>query len=463
MAQRVEAYKVKDFKSSKPCVSRRRVTLRTFKPSRLHVESPVRKDFENRSSGSKLPKWDWDIEGIDLTRGLLERTSQAPRRAKASPMSKRSRDLSPQPQPWSKRRPLDKDTPYFGHADTYRPFYGSNATDASSPSAKNRRDSSFSTSSSSRDREVHDVGKSRLDNRHGQPKRPMQQSQQTHTSTAKVSFERRHESAYAATKRPSGADGHQNHADSTNVSFDYSGVPRGPRARPRLPQAPDHQQKLYRTALDGKHAGVISQEELLKIKEQPHIFIASSHLPFLPTTIPHLQRRVLRDPLASATVKADVSGYYLVFPATEFGKERLKLCYEQYNKSPMFGEYTLHMEAFVHGQTTEGELPSEIGGDLLQTTTKPQSSPESRLGRPVAPVGGPAASHLRPKADDEVSTSSTAVPSEISSGTTSAKSHCAECKNSHFPPYNPKHGCSTCWRYYHSNCRKPQARINEDL
>ncbi|KAH7043849.1 hypothetical protein B0J12DRAFT_192908 [Macrophomina phaseolina] len=326
-------------------------------------------------------------------------------------MSKRSRDLSPQPQPWSKRRPLDKDTPYFGHADTYRPFYGSNATDASSPSAKNRRDSSFSTSSSSRDREVHDVGKSRLDNRHGQPKRPMQQSQQTHTSTAKVSFERRHESAYAATKRPNGADGHQNHADSTN----------------------------------------------------PHIFIASSHLPFLPTTIPHLQRRVLRDPLASATVKADVSGYYLVFPATEFGKERLKLCYEQYNKSPMFGEYTLHMEAFVHGQTTEGQLPSEIGGDLLQTTTKPQSSPESRLGRPVAPVGGPAASHLRPKADDEVSTSSTAVPSEISSGTTSAKSHCAECKNSHFPPYNPKHGCSTCWRYYHSNCRKPQARINEDL
>jgi len=70
-------------------------------------------------------------------------------------------------------------------------------------------------------------------------------------------------------------------------------------------------------------------------------------------------------------------------------------------------------------------------------------------------------SGLHPKADDEISVSSSAAFSDVSSRSSRKDSYCRKCPKdiaSNSPLHNPLFKCSTCHRHYHEGCAEPTLR-----
>lgn len=393
-------------------------------------------------------KKDWIIEDIEFVGTALDRTVRAASSKIPGSMSKKPRDDLLESSLWSERRHLENNASALGRGDTYRPNYDHHRPNAlpSTKTKQNAEHSSLRRPSTSPGRDVHNgVVTSKYDNRLDKPRRPMQQLRQMNSSATGQSRPR--EISNAGPKRLNG--------DHNN---DFSGVPRGPKNQNRS-RRQNHtaQQKAYDTAVDEKNPDVIQYKDLPRLKERPHIFISSSYLPFMRHTIPHLRKFFKKD-FHNFSVKAEVNGYYIFSSDDVFGRKELQRCYELTNKSTLFGEYTLHMELRIDG-VVPPKRPLNNDEREFQKTGAPLEKSESRFESLPLPVDGPSASHLRAKADDEISI----TPSEISSATTRAKTHCAECKGNHFPSYNSKIACRTCPRHYHAECRKPQPRPNEDL
>ncbi|OJD33631.1 set1-like protein [Diplodia corticola] len=420
----------------------------------------------HRLRGGTVPdqitsKGDWIIKDIDIVRTVLSPKTLLDSPKKSASMSKRPRDDLVELSIWPERRQLDKNAPTLGRGDTYRPNYDDHRPSALS-SARTKQSAEYPavrrlSISPGRDMQ-NGVNTSKYDDRLDKPRRPMQQLRQMN-SVASGAPLRPHEVSSTASKRLSGDHRTQHHTSPVGMKKDFSGVPRGPKlhSRPRPPHGHDSQQKLYSRAVEEKNPDIISYKNLARLKERPHIFISSSHLPFMPQTVPHLRNFFTKQDFPYVSVKAALHGYYVFFPDNGFGRKELQQCYKRTNESTLFGQYTLHMEPRIDGELSPIRLSND-GEKEDQKLGEPLARSESRFENLALPVDGLLASRLRTKADDEISI----TPSEISSATTRARTHCAECKSNHFPSYDPKFGCTTCPRHYHARCRKPQPRPSED-
>lgn len=421
-------------------------------------------------------KRDWISEDIKLAREVLCTTNQTRLQEKTGPMSKRRRSLSPDPPVGAKRRhPEERDSSDLRRPNTYRPReYDRYAPDDLSrttdskprhdrhePEAMSQkvearprsRGSSPTAPSSPPARETHSgVGRPRPSDRLEQPKEPVRQLRQGYTSTAVGPSTRQHDDSDYSSRRPSEDDGSLSHTSSTNLTHDYSGISRGFQHRGRLTH---HQRQKYNLAVDRKHPDVIPPMDPGRVKKKPYIFVSSSDLPFNPATIPHLQRMVGID-----SVKADMSGYYILFSDSESGRRQMHQCHERFDQSLMFREYRLHLQvndvSQQHPLSNGNRNPPQEQDGLFPRF-------ERRVNGPHTTLDDLSASHPLARADDEMSMTGALAPSEISSGATRARMQCAECKSGHFASYNPKIGCSTCQRHYHlDKCLKPPFQPNEN-
>ncbi|KAJ1329412.1 COMPASS (Complex proteins associated with Set1p) component N [Microdochium nivale] len=79
------------------------------------------------------------------------------------------------------------------------------------------------------------------------------------------------------------------------------------------------------------------------LKGEPYIFIADSSVPVMPATIPHMKKRLKS--FQFDDIRADRSGYYIIFPDTSYGKEEAFRCHRSANGSSFF-TYTMAMKLF---------------------------------------------------------------------------------------------------------------------
>ncbi|KXJ93168.1 hypothetical protein Micbo1qcDRAFT_161115 [Microdochium bolleyi] len=77
------------------------------------------------------------------------------------------------------------------------------------------------------------------------------------------------------------------------------------------------------------------------LKGEPYIFIADSSVPVMPATIPHMKKRLKS--FQFDDIRADRSGYYIIFPDTSYGRDEAFRCHRSANGSSFF-TYTMAMK-----------------------------------------------------------------------------------------------------------------------
>lgn len=132
-------------------------------------------------------------------------------------------------------------------------------------------------------------------------------------------------------------------------------APRGPSARAGAVNPRESSKMASTSVSDPPVAAIESQPVLSKIKRKPYVFIAEEHVPVLATTIPHLKKRFRsfdwRD------VRADKTGYYVIFDDSKRGEDEAVRCYKEMNGGPMF-THKLVMECQQYGNPDYERSPS---------------------------------------------------------------------------------------------------------
>ena len=127
-------------------------------------------------------------------------------------------------------------------------------------------------------------------------------------------------------------------------------APKGPSGKPST--RPD-------TAPQAPRATPVSLIEtkpvLEQIKRDPYIFIASVYVPVLGATIAHLKRRLRT--FQWKDVKADSTGYYILFEDHRRGEEEAERCFKAYHLSSLF-TYVMNMECQQYGNPHYQRSPS---------------------------------------------------------------------------------------------------------
>ncbi|KAK3997496.1 histone-lysine N-methyltransferase, H3 lysine-4 specific [Cladorrhinum sp. PSN332] len=126
-------------------------------------------------------------------------------------------------------------------------------------------------------------------------------------------------------------------------------APRGPAAH-RAPPAPPGN-----WVPGPKPPGPVIELESIanSLPSQPHIFVAHQHVPVMPATVPHMKRRLKT--YTFDDIRADRTGYYVIFPDTFHGRENAERCYRAANQT-MFFTYRMVMQLSLYG--TLGRGPS---------------------------------------------------------------------------------------------------------
>jgi histone-lysine N-methyltransferase SETD1 len=100
---------------------------------------------------------------------------------------------------------------------------------------------------------------------------------------------------------------------------------------------------------------ISSNPVLQQIKREPYIFLASCYVPVMATTIEHLKKRLRSWDWAD--VKADSTGYYILFPNSREGERMAENCYRECHKKPLF-TYVMNMECQPFGNPSYERSPS---------------------------------------------------------------------------------------------------------
>ncbi|KAI1096865.1 histone H3-K4 methyltransferase Set1 [Rostrohypoxylon terebratum] len=82
------------------------------------------------------------------------------------------------------------------------------------------------------------------------------------------------------------------------------------------------------------------------LKGEPYIFIPDISVPFLVATVPHMKRRLRSYQFED--IRADRTGYYIIFPNTSFGRDEACRCFNMTDGTAFF-TYTMNMK--LHGVT----------------------------------------------------------------------------------------------------------------
>lgn len=133
-------------------------------------------------------------------------------------------------------------------------------------------------------------------------------------------------------------------------------APRGPAGRASGKAIPEKPKTVTSAAPSTPtHAGIESEPVLPKIKRKPYLFISSDHVPVLSSTVPHLRKRLKA--FDWREVRADKTGYYVVFEDSKLGEEETVRCYGEINGKALF-TYKMHMECHRYGNPDYERSPS---------------------------------------------------------------------------------------------------------
>ena len=120
----------------------------------------------------------------------------------------------------------------------------------------------------------------------------------------------------------------------------------------------------------GKVDGLIEPQPVsLSLKTDPYLFVAHEFVPVMYQTISHMKKRLKT--YHFETIRADRSGYYIVFRDSSFGRTEADRCFKAANGTAFF-TYEMVMRPFLHGSSA-GRGP--------QSTSEPRRrsrSPEKR-------------------------------------------------------------------------------------
>ncbi|KAI9814120.1 MAG: histone methyltransferase set1 [Thelocarpon impressellum] len=128
-------------------------------------------------------------------------------------------------------------------------------------------------------------------------------------------------------------------------------APKGPagRAKASLPPA-------ARVPVKPSAASLVETTPILQqIKRDPYIFIAHCYVPVLGTTIEHLKKRLRQYQLK--TVRADSTGYYILFEDSRRGEMEAAKCYKMCHMTALF-TYVMNMECQAYGNPHYERSPS---------------------------------------------------------------------------------------------------------
>lgn len=132
-------------------------------------------------------------------------------------------------------------------------------------------------------------------------------------------------------------------------------APKGPSGRTSIkpPEGPRSAVPLNPRTAPG--TGIEEDSVLSKIKRKPYIHIPHASVPVLPTTIPHLKKRLKSYDWRE--VRADKTGYYVIFDNSKRGEDETERCFVECNDALLF-TYKMGMECQKYGNPNYERSPS---------------------------------------------------------------------------------------------------------
>jgi len=133
-------------------------------------------------------------------------------------------------------------------------------------------------------------------------------------------------------------------------------------AVPTVPTKPRSQRVVEETGLARALANV------------PYLFIPATSVPTMPTTIPHMKKRMRH--FYPDDVVMDRTGYFIAFPNTASGRSYMKRCYESLNRTLMF-TYTMEMEMFINSTSGSRDvIETQDCGSRKRSRSPPRQNQE---------------------------------------------------------------------------------------
>ena len=160
-------------------------------------------------------------------------------------------------------------------------------------------------------------------------------------------------------------------------------APKGPAARaggkppPSSVAAPYRESSRPERVKSDRPSQVETDPIMVEMKNQPFIFIAHAHVPVLPTTIPHLKKRLRmydwRD------IRCDETGYFITFEHSRIGQTEAKKMFQGAHMHPLF-TYTMTMELYLNGDPKYAgppvtELPASLPSRPAVIAAAPAPAP----------------------------------------------------------------------------------------
>jgi histone-lysine N-methyltransferase SETD1 len=132
-------------------------------------------------------------------------------------------------------------------------------------------------------------------------------------------------------------------------------APKGPSGRSGVkpPEGPRSAVAVNPRVAPG--TGIEEETVLSKIKRKPYIHIPHSSVPVLPTTIPHLKKRLKSYDWRE--VRVDKTGYYVIFDNSKRGEDETERCFVECNDALLF-TYKMGMECQKYGNPNYERSPS---------------------------------------------------------------------------------------------------------
>ncbi len=132
-------------------------------------------------------------------------------------------------------------------------------------------------------------------------------------------------------------------------------APKGPSAKPPPPPPPPPAPVALRAPPRPPPSVVEKTPILQQIKRDPYIFIANCYVPVRAGIIDHLKRRLRSYDIKE--VRADHTGYYVVFDDSRRGEEEAEACYRTCHMRALFS-FVMNMECQPYGNPDYRRSPS---------------------------------------------------------------------------------------------------------
>jgi histone-lysine N-methyltransferase SETD1 len=103
------------------------------------------------------------------------------------------------------------------------------------------------------------------------------------------------------------------------------------------------------------HARLIEEQPIVNsLGSWPYIFVAAVHVPVIGQTIAHMKKRIRM--FQFEDIRADASGYYIIFPDSPEGRHEAEKCYKNVNSTAFF-TYTMAMELNIGDRANVSRAP----------------------------------------------------------------------------------------------------------